>query len=88
MEPPEPVLDLQVNAYIDDRYVGDPAQKVELYQKIINVTDLEACAELEDEITDRFGDPPDAVYNLLQIGRIRVLSRRAGIANIMARERH
>jgi len=88
VEPPEPVLDLQVNAYIDDRYVGDPAQKVELYQKIINVTDLEACAELEDEITDRFGDPPDAVYNLLQIGRIRVLSRRAGIANIMARERH
>ncbi len=26
-EPPEPVLELHVNAYIDDRYVGDPAQK-------------------------------------------------------------
>ncbi|HHY14563.1 MAG TPA: transcription-repair coupling factor [Firmicutes bacterium] len=87
-EPPEPVLELHVNAYIDDRYVGDPAQKVELYQKIIGLNDLEECEELEDEVRDRFGDLPDAVSNLIQIGRIRVLSRFAGIANIIARNQH
>lgn len=87
-ETPEPVLDLQVDAYIDDRYVGDPVQKVELYQKIIALKDLDQCDELEDEVRDRFGDLPDAVSNLLQIGRIRVLSRFAGIANIIARNEH
>ncbi len=83
--PPEPVLDLQVDAYIDDGYVADPAQKVALYQKIIALDTLEGCDDLEDEIQDRFGEPPDAVRNLVQVARIKVLARSLGLGSISVR---
>jgi transcription-repair coupling factor (superfamily II helicase) len=82
---PDPVLDLQVNAYIDDSYVADPAQKVGLYQKIIALDTLEDCDDLEEEIQDRFGDLPDAVSNLVQIARIKILARLVGISSISVR---
>ena len=56
---PDPSLDLKVDAYLPDEYVPDSAQKVELYQRIANLSSLEACDDLEDEIQDRFGDLPD-----------------------------
>lgn len=84
--PPEPVLDLQADAYISDEFVEDPGQKVELYQKIIALDSLEACDDLEEEIQDRFGDLPQAVRNLLQIARIKVLARFLGISHITARK--
>ena len=84
--PPEPVLDLQADAFISDDFVEDPGQKVELYQKIIALDSLEACDDLEEEIQDRFGDLPQAVRNLLQIARIKVFSRFLGISHITARK--
>jgi hypothetical protein len=43
------------------------------------------AADLERELTDRFGAPPPAVRNLLYIVRLRVLAKRAGVASV-ARE--
>ncbi|HBG00893.1 MAG TPA: transcription-repair coupling factor, partial [Firmicutes bacterium] len=83
--PPDPVLDLQIDAYIDDGYVQDPAQKVGLYQKIIALDSLEACDDLEEEFQDRFGDLPDAARNLLQVARIKVLARFLGLGSINVR---
>lgn len=82
---PDPVLELQVDAYIADSYVQDPAQKVELYQKIIALDQLESCDDLEEEMRDRYGDLPDAASNLIQVARIKVLSRFGGMSNITAR---
>lgn len=83
LTPPEPVLELQVDAYIPDDYVADPAQKVELYQKIIGLNSLEECDQLEEEIQDRFGKLPLPVRNLLQVARIKVLARFLGVATII-----
>ena len=33
------------------------------------------CDDLEDEISDRFGEPPQSVYNLLSVARIKILAR-------------
>lgn len=79
---PEPVLDLGVSAFIGDDYVPDPKQKVELYKKIIALQTLEEVDDLEEEITDRFADPPEEVQNLLQIARIKIICRQLGVASI------
>jgi len=79
---PDPVLDLQVDAYIGDRYVPDPKQKVELYKKLAAVNTLEDADELALEIEDRFGELPDPVRNLVLTTRIKVLARQAGVASI------
>ena len=85
-EAPEPSLDLKVDAYLDSAYVPDPGQKVELYQRIANLSSLEQCDDLEEEIQDRFGDLPDSARNLLQSVRVKILARQAGIESITARK--
>ncbi|NLM40001.1 MAG: transcription-repair coupling factor, partial [Firmicutes bacterium] len=80
--PPEPVFDLEVDAYISDEYVPDPKQKVELYKRIIAVTSLDECDDLEEEIQDRFGDLPTAVRNLLQVARAKVLAKFVGVSSV------
>lgn len=80
--PPEPVLDLEIDAYIPDEYVPDPKQKVELYKRIIELGSLEECDDLEEEILDRFGDLPTPVRNLLQVARAKILARFVGISSI------
>ena len=72
--PPEPVMDLEVDAYIPDEYVPDPKQKVELYQRIIELGSLEDCGDLEEDIQDRFVDLPTPVRNLLQVARAKILA--------------
>ena len=83
---PDPFLDLKVDAYLDDAYVPDPAQKVELYQRIANLSSLEQCDDLEEEIQDRFGDLPPAARNLLQSVRIKILAREVGLESITVRQ--
>ncbi len=81
-QPPDPVLDLNIDAYISDDYVTDGKQKVELYKKIIAVRTLEEADELEEEIEDRFSNLPDAVRNLVQIARVKVIARQIGVSTI------
>ncbi|MGI6692779.1 MAG: transcription-repair coupling factor [Limnochordia bacterium] len=85
-ELPDPFLDLKVNAYLDEAYVPDPGQKVELYQRVAALSSIEECDDLEEEIQDRFGDLPDPARNLLQSVRVKILARKAGLESITVRK--
>ena len=67
--PPDPVIDLNVDAYISEEYVTDSQQKVEIYKKVAATGTLDEVRDLEDEIRDRFGEPPQSVYNLLSVAQ-------------------
>ena len=43
-------------------------------------------AELRDEITDRYGTPPEAVEKLFRLVELRALARRLGMAKIERRQ--
>ncbi len=82
--PPEPVIDLTVDAYVPDSYVTDSQQKVEVYKKVVNLRTEEDVQELEEELIDRFGDPPQAVRNLLSVARIKNYARTLGVSSVGA----
>jgi len=80
---PEPTLDLNINAFISDRYIGDPATKIEVYKKIMHIENREDSADAEEELVDRFGDIPEPVYNLISIARIKALASATGVQSIV-----
>jgi transcription-repair coupling factor (superfamily II helicase) len=80
--PPEPVIDLTVDAYVPDSYVPDSQQKVEIYKKVVTLRNQKDVQELEEEIEDRFGDLPQAVRNLLSVARIKDFARNLGVSAI------
>lgn len=80
---PEPLLELQVEAYICGDYIADAMQKMEMYQRIAAVRQEEHISELMDEMIDRFGEPPQCVLQLLAVARLKNLARALGIASIL-----
>jgi transcription-repair coupling factor (superfamily II helicase) len=87
-DPVQPVntqLDLGVDAYLPPDYIYDSIQKIEIYKKVAAATSLDDVSDLFDELTDRFGDPPKAVLNLLTVARLKVYGRLYGIESIQHR---
>ena len=76
---PEPLIEIPVEAYLDSDYIGDAMHKIEIYQKIAAVRDNEKLEAVFAELTDRFGEPPLQVLNLLDVARIRNYARQIGI---------
>ncbi|PTX55241.1 transcription-repair coupling factor [Melghirimyces profundicolus] len=73
---PDPVIELDVDAYIPSDYIGDEKQKFEIYKKIRSVRTLEEARDLKEEMEDRFGDLPGPVQNLLRVARLRAYAIR------------
>lgn len=46
------------------------------------MTDEAELTEIEAELVDRYGPPPEAVQTLLEVARLRTLARRAGLSDI------
>ena len=67
----ETVLDLETDAYIPNTYIKNEAQKLDVYKRIASLENSEECEDMAEELTDRFGDPPKAVMNLLEIARLK-----------------
>jgi len=81
-ELPEPVIEIPVDAYIPSDYISDHKQKVEIYKKMAAIQTVEAADAIVEELTDRFGDPPQPVLNLTYLAKIKIMARIAGIASI------
>jgi transcription-repair coupling factor (superfamily II helicase) len=100
-EPPPPstipapiTIDVPLSAYIPESYVGDINLRLSLYQRMATAGDtknvraaLDAPADLERELNDRFGAPPPPVRNLLFIVRLRALAALADITSIAREDR-
>ena len=61
-------LILQIDAYLPDEYVSDERHKIEIYKRIRQIDNRINYEELQDELIDRFGEYPDVVAYLLEIG--------------------
>jgi transcription-repair coupling factor (superfamily II helicase) len=64
-------LNLGLDIKIPDSYVADESQRLRLYKRISSLATPEARAELEAELTDRYGPIPPSVSNLLSYGLVK-----------------
>ena len=81
-KPPEVKLEVPLEAYIPTDYISDGAARIELYQELSSLTTLEALADLEKAMADRFGALPASVSALLLLMRIKFAARSAGASRV------
>ncbi len=79
-------IDLNVTSYIPDEYISDSNQKIEVYQNIALCKTEEDIQNIIDEIIDRFGNMPAELENLIDIARIKYLSKKSYIEKITSRK--
>ena len=81
-------LDIQVDAYIPERYIGNINHRVDMYKKISVIENQAEKEELIDELIDRFGNVPKSVMNLLEIAILKAEATGLGVSEITAKENH
>ncbi|MDQ4504355.1 transcription-repair coupling factor [Sinomonas sp. ASV322] len=75
-------IELPVNAHLPHDYVPGERLRLEAYRKLAAANDDGAIAEVVDELTDRYGEPPAPVANLAAVARFRVRARAAGLTDV------
>lgn len=75
-------IDINISAYIDDEYIEDENQKIEIYKKIASINNEQDVLDVEDELMDRYGEIPQSVRNLLEIALIKSLARTCGFLSV------
>jgi transcription-repair coupling factor (superfamily II helicase) len=75
-------VDLPVDAHVPHDYVTGERLRLEVYRKIAEAPDGAALDAIVEELTDRYGEPPTPVRNLLAVAAFRQTCRTLGVAEV------
>lgn len=82
-EKPECTVDMKVDAYIPESYISNENQRIDAYKKISLIQNAEDLSDVYDELSDRYGELPLPVMNLLTVSHLRALGAETGITKIL-----
>ncbi|MDQ6662208.1 MAG: DEAD/DEAH box helicase, partial [Chloroflexota bacterium] len=79
-------IDLPLDAYLPDDYIGDRTLKVNFYQRLANLTRPEQVESMTAELADRFGAPPLPAQNLLDMVRLKIEAAKLGFEAVSLKD--
>ncbi len=85
--PFEPEMKLTIDAYIPDTYIPDGKQKIDMYKRFQAITTLEDVEDVREELTDRFGDYPLEVANLIDVTTLKVEAKKNSVESIKEKKK-
>ncbi len=71
-------LDVNVDAYVPPDYIPYEQAKVDVHRRIAGAREVSELHELRAELTDRFGEIPDPLSNLITLQQARIKLGEAG----------
>lgn len=75
-------VDLNVDAYLPDRYIPNHNQRIDMYKRIAAIESEDDKFEIQDELIDRYGDIPKAAANIIEIAYLKVRAKALGIIDM------
>jgi transcription-repair coupling factor (superfamily II helicase) len=72
----DPEIRLGLSAFLPEKYVPDPNQRLVFYKKLAAADDEESLYAAVDELRDRYGEIPPPAGLLLELMKLRVLMKR------------
>ncbi len=82
-EPSEVRIELPVVAHLPPEYVGDDEARLEAYRRLAEADTVAAVDDVAVEWVDRYGPPPEAALQLLDVAKLRVEALRIGLAEVV-----
>lgn len=83
---PSTSVDLPIDAYLPDEYIGDRTLKVNFYQRLASLKDSAQIEAMTAELADRFGPIPEQVHNLLELVNLKVEAGHLGYEAIAIKD--
>jgi transcription-repair coupling factor (superfamily II helicase) len=75
-------LNLGLDIKIPEGYVANESQRLRMYKRISSLATREACAELQNELEDRYGSVPPSVSNLFSYALLKSVAERLRVQSI------
>ncbi|MGB9234254.1 MAG: transcription-repair coupling factor, partial [Terriglobales bacterium] len=75
-------LNLGLNIRISSDYIKEENQRLRMYKRVAGVETESQLKDVRSELTDRYGEPPAAVRNLLAYAALKLQSMRVGATAI------
>lgn len=82
VEATEIQLNLGLNIRIPSDYIKEENQRLRMYKRIAGVETESQLKDVRSELTDRYGEPPNAVRNLLSYATLKLQAMRVGATAI------
>ena len=80
-------LDLALDAYVPADYVAYEAAKLDVHRRIALAETVDELRDIQIELTDRFGEPPEPVENLMLAQEARIKLAALGADSLTVRGR-
>ena len=71
-----------VQAILPDSYIPQAKLRIDFYRQLALVQNTETTRHIAEELTDRFGPPPEEVLVLIAISRLRIKAEEAGLSRV------
>lgn len=75
-------LNLGLNIRIPSGYITEENQRLRIYKRVAGVETEAQLKDVRSELKDRYGEPPDAIRNLLNYATLKLLCLDIGVAQI------
>ncbi|GAA1969564.1 transcription-repair coupling factor [Nocardioides panacihumi] len=75
-------IELPVDAHLPHDYIPSERLRLEMYKRLAEVRSDEDVDAIEEELDDRYGEPPQEVSSLLLVARFRARARKAGVGEV------
>jgi transcription-repair coupling factor (superfamily II helicase) len=85
IERPQCRIETRLSSFLPDRYVEDQNERMTIYKRLARFAAPEEVDDLEEELRDRFGNPPLEAVNLVELTRLKLRAMQLGIGLIQLR---
>lgn len=79
----ECLVDIKLDAYIPESYIGNQAQRISCYKRIAEIRSEDDAYDVTDELIDRYGELPRSVEGLIEVAQIRNMAQAYMITEIV-----
>jgi transcription-repair coupling factor (superfamily II helicase) len=80
----DPEINLRIPALIPDNYISDLRIRLSYYKALAEIRSQEDLDQIELELRDQFGEPPEPVVNLMGLMLIRRQCKDLGVRDVSA----
>lgn len=75
----EPEVNIKMPAYIPASYVPEPEERLSLYRELVLVKSEEELKDFYELVKDKYGNPPEALENLIKIFLLKLYMKKLKI---------
>ena len=79
-------IDTDLELLLPDYYISSTEERLNLYQRLADITDKNALTQFANELKDRFGELPKEAVNLLKFVELKWLSTEIGFEKIVIKK--